>query len=193
MADELELTQSLRKFSGTLQKLRINRRSPCEPCSNGFVLDANDDWLIVWQFHDFLPDGFTLIRVDGVTDIRFSDYERHWMKMLYDEGIATSLPASRVQLGNIQSMLAQLKAMQENFIIQCEDDEEDIEDFYVGRLITLDEAGCQFASFDALGNWDSELDCIPYDEITRIQWNTPYSTTFSKHLNGLCPHLISIA
>ena len=189
MTDDVSIADTLRDFAGTVRKLRINRTTPCEPRANGFVLDANDDWFLLWQFHDFFPDGFALMRVDGVSHVRFGDYERHWTKMLASEGIATSLPDPQFKLADVHSMLSQLQAKNLNFVIESEDDDEDIEDFYIGRLIELRYDECQFANFDGLGHWDDELHTIGFHEITRVQWDTPYCNTFSRHLASDCPFL----
>lgn len=118
MSRKLNISGTLRQFAGTLRKVRIERRTPCEPRANGFVLAADEEWFLLWQFHDFFPDGFSLMRVDGVSHVRFDDYERHWTKMLADEGIATSLHDPQIELAGIHSMLCQLQAKRCNFVIK---------------------------------------------------------------------------
>ncbi|PHS03789.1 MAG: hypothetical protein COA78_17315 [Blastopirellula sp.] len=187
MNNKSENAETLRGLAGTMTKLRITRTTPCEPRVNGFVLDSNNDWFLLWQFHDFYPDGFALMRVDGVTNIRCGKYERQWTKMIADEGIAQALPNPNLALGDIHNMLSQLQSLDANFIIECEDDDEEIEDFYIGRLINLSPDTCEFANFDGLGCWDDTLHNIALNEITCIQWDTPYANTFSRHLAGPCP------
>lgn len=187
MIDEPDISQALVGFAGTRRKVRIKRKTPCEPLVNGFVLTANHEWFLFWQFHDFSPDGLTLLRMDGVSHIRFGDYERHWMKMLAGEGAIETFPEPQLRLDDLRSMLVQLQQAERNIIIQCEDEDEDVEDFHIGRLIDVQYDRCAFANFDALGCWDSELHEIELDEITRIQLDTPYCNTFSRYLSEACP------
>jgi len=127
------------------------------------------------------------MRVDGIASIRCGEYEKHWTKMLADEGIAGFLPKLDIVIGDLSSMLSQLQQTNRNFVIECESRDDDIEDFYIGRILTIHDQFCEFANFDGLGPWDDEPHTIQPDDITRIQWDTPYANTFSRHLAGPCP------
>ena len=135
------------------------------------------------------PDGFALLRVDGVSSIRFGEHEQFWTKMIDREGLTAVLPDPQLTLDSLQNMLGQLQSKQANFVVQCEDSKENVADFYIGRLIELQDNTCSFANFDALGRWDTALSTINLFEITRVEWQTPYCVTFSRHLEGECPHL----
>lgn len=181
------IRSELRSVLGRLEMVKLTRYTPCESTLSGYALCASEEWLLVWQFNEFWPDGFTLVRIDGIEKVRCGVYEWHWTEMLRDEGIATQLPEPNIAIGPLPSLLNQLRGRETPVILQCEEPNEDIEDFYIGKIIQLDNSGCTFANFDGMGIWDNELHKIGFDEITRIQFDTPYATHFSRHLNRDCP------
>jgi hypothetical protein len=82
-----------------------------------------------------------------------------------------------------------LKALQErgnHIIVECEDAEEEIQDYYIGQILSVDRGSLCFANFDALGRWDKDAHTISLEEITKLQFDTPYVQTFSKYLEGPC-------
>lgn len=188
-----QLIDQLRGYAGRMQKVRLSRRTPCAPTLNGFILTMSDTWLLLWQFHDFYPDGFTMIRLDGITDYRSGKYEDFWTDMLRKEKIVDQLPDPKIDLSSERTMLASLQETQKNFIVESEDPEEDIEDFYLGRAVRILNTCIEFASFDGLGKWDDNLHTIAYDEVTRIQFDTPYANSFSRYTDGDCPFPIRVA
>ncbi|MEM7235984.1 MAG: hypothetical protein AAF517_27710, partial [Planctomycetota bacterium] len=104
--------------------------------------------MLLWQHHDFFPDGFTLVRVEDVTRVRFSDCERHFTRMFEAAGLVAEFPQSPIELGSLPFMLGQLSARNEDFIVECEEEDENIEDFYLGRVIECADDHCTFAHYN---------------------------------------------
>jgi len=186
--DKDEVRQQLRSLVGTRKKVRLTRGFPSEPRHNGFVLAVGREWTLLQQFHDFSPEGYTVLRVQDITGVRSGEYERHWERMLAAEGLLDriSVPGD-VPLDDIPEILKWLQRRCQNIIVECEDLEEDVEDFYIGQILSVDEEGVCFANFDGLGRWDKAPHAIPFGEITKVQFETPYVETFSRYLEGPCP------
>jgi hypothetical protein len=182
------IRERLRSFAGSRKKVRLTRAIPSEARHNGFVLAVGRDWVLILQLHDFYPEGYTALRIEDITDLRSGDYERHWERMLAGEGILdrVALPHD-VPLDDVSSLLKSLQLRGDNVIVECEDEEEDIEDFYIGRLLSVDDDSICFANFDGLGRWDEAPHTIRFEEITRVQFETPYVRTFSRYLQGPGP------
>ena len=135
----------------------------------------------------------TLIRLCDITDFRSGKNEDFWTHMLRKEGIVDQLPNPKIDISSEPALFASLQRTQKNFIVESEDPNEKIEDFYLGRVVRVQKTGIKFASFDGLGQWGDKLHTIGYDEITRIQYDTPYATAFSRYTDGECPFPIRIA
>ena len=186
--NELEIREQLQSFVGTRKKLRVTRSIPNEVLHNGFVLCVGHDWLIMHQFHDFFPEGLTAVRVKDIVDLRSSEFERHWERMLAAEGILDQLTLScKLPVDDIRHLLQALQQLGNNVIVECEDPDEEIEDFYIGQILSVDDESLCFANFDGMGRWDEAPHTIPLEEITKLQIDSPYMRTFSKYLEGPCP------
>jgi hypothetical protein len=182
------IRDQLRAFAGTTRKVRIERRQPKEPRANGFVLDVGEELVLLQVFHDFYPEGIAVLRLCDVLEVRYGPYEHHWERMLRAEGIApTALVGAPPPLDDMHDLLESLRERGANVIVECEDDEEPISDFYIGRVLKVDAGTIEFANFDALGKWDDEPHRIELAEITNVGIQTPYLEIFSRHLESSCP------
>jgi hypothetical protein len=183
--DEDETRRQLRSLVGTRKKVRLTRVFPGKLRHNGFVLALGRDWVLVHQFHDFYPEGYTAVRVRDITDVRSGEYERHWERMLSAEGLLGGITVTGdIPLDDIPPLLTALQQRGQNVIVECEDPDVDVEDFYIGQILSVGEDSVCFANFDGLGRWDDAPHTIPFGEITKLQFETPYVQKFSKYLEG---------
>ena len=73
--------------------------------------------------------------------------------------------------------------IEQHVIVECEDRRAaEYDDFFIGRIVTLDDEAVSILSFDSMGRWDEEPCIIAYGDITRIQFDTPYINTITKYL-----------
>jgi len=180
-----EAKRQLRSLAGTGKKVQLTRGLPGDPKHHGFVLACGGEWVLLRQFSDFHPDGLTALRVRDITEIRSGEYERHWERMLAAEGLLAPIePPGEVDLDDVSRLLRGLQRRGRNVIVECEDAHDDLEDFYIGEIFSVDGESLHFANFDAMGRWDAAPKVIPLGEITQIQIDTPYADTFSKYLEG---------
>lgn len=175
----------LLQYVGTKKKVRVSRRTPCEPLLNGFLLDSGASHVLMHAFHDFMPDGYTVFRLEDVEGFRSGPYERHWEGMLLAEGLLKGLDfAEKIDLSSMRSVIESISQRFEHFIVECEDDDEDVQDFYIGSLVSADFDSITFRHFDGYGYWEAEPATIDIDDITKVQFDTPYIRVFSKHLRS---------
>jgi hypothetical protein len=180
-----KVRQQLQSLVGTRKKVRLTRGFPSEPRVNGFVVAIGREWALLEVFHDFYSEGYTAIQVRGISDIRSGEYERHWEQMLAAEGLLDRIAVpSDVPLDGIAQLLKALQRRGQNVIIECEDPDENVQDFYIGQILSVDKDSVCFANFDALGRWDDDPHAIPFREISKVQFETPYVQKFSKYLKG---------
>jgi hypothetical protein len=167
--------------------VRVRRNIPSEPNHYGFVLGLGHELVLLQQFYDFHSEGYTVLRLADIAGVRSGPDERHWERMFAAEGILDSVGISYgVSLRDLPTLLRGLQQRGDNVIVECEDTKEPIEDFYIGKIISVAES-LLFANFDALGRWDELPHAIAFDEITQVRFETPYVRTFSKYLEGPCP------
>jgi hypothetical protein len=175
---------------GTGKKIRITRRQPSEPRLNGYLLGLSSELGLMHTFDDFEPDGYTVFRSADVLGVRCGPYEQWWDHMFLSERLLAGLNMPhRIELSNMRSAILSIAAHYDQMIIECEDPDEDVEDFYIGVVLKVGIRFLQFRHYDGLGYWAQKASSIPLDEITKVQFDTPYIRIFSKYTReGTPPH-----
>ena len=70
-------------------------------------------------FHDFMPDGYTVFRLEDVEGFRSGPHERHWENMLRAEGLLDGLDfAVQIDLSDMRSAIGSISERFEHLIIE---------------------------------------------------------------------------
>lgn len=70
-------------------------------------------------------------------------------------------------------------------IIECEDRRtEEYDEFYIGRIVALDDETVSIRCFDPTGRWDEGPCIIAYGDITKLPFDTLYINTITKSLRA---------
>lgn len=168
---------------GTRRKVRIERDRPSHRLLNGYVLATKNGLILMHPFDDFEPDGYAVIRAQDVVGIRSNQYERLWDRMLSGEGLLGGLDAMlEIDLSSVQAVVVSAAALFRFVVIQCEDEQEDIMDFYLGNVVEVDHDIVRVRCLDGLAKWEEEIVEIPVNEITKVEFDTPYINRFTKYI-----------
>lgn len=180
-----EPLQPIRARLGTRESVRIERSRPSNPHMSGYIVGCSGSLCMLHTFRDFAPDGYAVVRADDIVAVRCGPIERHWDGMLAAEGLLGGLERPPpIDLATMRTAIASADQHLGRMIIECEDSEEPIEDFYIGRVASLDDQSVSFDHFDALGCWTTTPDRIGFDEITMLEFETPYLQRFWKYLEN---------
>lgn len=178
--------EELKPHLNSRKKVRIERRRPSNPRLNGYLVGLSGRLGMMHCFDDFEPDGFTIFHLDDIEEVRSNEYERHWDHMLVAEGLLHGL--DQVPPINLRSISTAAVSAAEQFgmlIVECEELDEDIQGFYIGKLVSADDDALAFDNFDALGCWNETTHRIEWNEITLIQVDSAYLKRFSRYLSGV--------
>lgn len=183
----IELKNQLNRFVGTKKKVRIERNIRSEEYINGFIHDVSKGLVVLQQFHDFYCEGYTIIKLSDVSDLRSDEHERFFERMLNAEGLLDQIEYKRIiPITDFVASLSYFVKNNENIIIECESLENPADDeFYIGKVSEIEGNDAWFIGFSALGEWEKEEVAIKIANITRIQFNTPYINIFSKYLEEI--------
>lgn len=184
--DEYDARQQLQNLIGAPKLVAVTRDIPDEPRLNGFVAALGREWVLLQQLYEFYLDGYAAVRLADITDFCSGDEERIWERMLDGEGVLSQVtdPDKTIPLDNISQLLQAFRWAGENIIVECEIADDDLDSFYIGEVLSVDENSVSFANFDTVGKWDEEPHIIPFSKITKVQFQTPYVRIFSKYLDG---------
>jgi|GEM_PF-1303091 len=164
--------------------INLQRPFPGEPEINGFLLAEGTSVTLLYEFYDFNPVGFTLLRNDQITRILSRDKELFFKKIIEAEHLFShEMNLPKISLDGFYSSLNSLR--EAFLIIECESTYDDNEDeFYIGKINFFTDFSIEFKTFDTLGNWDSTASEITLENITKIQFGSRYINIISKYLNN---------
>ena len=171
------------------KKVHLTRGFPGDPIHNGFVLGLGNDLVLLHQFHDFYPEGYTVLRIADIKRVRSGEHERFWDRMIKGEGLMEQVGiAYEVPLDDFQSLLTALHGREQHVVVECEDRKTaEYDDFFIGRVVALDDDSVSLLTFDSLGSWNTEPSIIAFSDITQIQFDTPYIRSITKYLKEAPP------
>jgi hypothetical protein len=176
----------LSKLVGQQKFAQVTRGYPGEPVHRGFILGLGRELVLLHLFHDFYPEGYSALRVADIEEVRSGENERYWEAMFRGEGLMDQVGIPyEVPLDDVRTLLAALHERGQHVIIECEDrSTAEYDEFYIGRLVALDDETVSIRTFDSMGEWDEGPRIITYGDITRVQFDTPYINTMTKYLKG---------
>ncbi|WP_428305480.1 hypothetical protein [Lacipirellula sp.] len=180
--------EQLLPYAGSKQKIRVERSLPGTPSLSGYLIGLTNELGLMHCFDDFEPDGYTLFRVAHVIDVRSNEYERHWERMLAGEGLLGGLNLDAdIDLSCLENAIESVDRHFHRMIVECEAEDEELDDFYIGKLVSIDNEELRFDHFDGVGRWESEAAVISLPTVTLVQFETPYIQRFWKYLESAAP------
>lgn len=157
----------------------IVRREPLQKLT-GFPLALGGRLLLLQELNPdlLLPDGFALVLLQDVAEVRSTEWERSVQRVLVAEGRLPD-PAGRpaVRLDGWAGALADLHARGERLSLDCEDDDEA---YFLGAITALGAESVDILHIGADGRWDGEAWTVDYDGITRVVFRSRYIEVFSR-------------
>lgn len=184
MTNTSKVRKYLKSFVGTMKQVRITRPYPGNPTHFGFVLGVGKELVLLQQLHDFYPDGYSVLRLEDVVTIRSGEQERFFETLLQKEGLMELVGITEIPpLDDLRSLFEYLQERNQNVVVEVEGDDTDEDDeFLIGRVVAVESEGVELLYFDPLGQWDAEPIAIDFEEITQVQFDTPYVNILSKYL-----------
>ena len=173
--------EQLKKYKGSLQKVRLKRSYPSEVFLNGFIHLVTKKIVIIQQYHDFYAEGYSVIRTSDIISIRSNKYERFFEEMFKDEGLIDKVKKPNIpELKSMKRVLKHFQRNEKNIIIECESENDEI--FMCGKVSEIENGTVWVKEFDALGKWRNKEVGIELKNITKVQFETPYVNIFSKYI-----------
>jgi len=159
-------------------------RTVCDKEENlsGFILDMSKRFLLLQLDHDFMLDGYAIIKLDDFDSIRHSSYERTQRKIFNAEGILTTTYGfdKYLPLTSWTEISKALKSYDLHVIVK--NINKDHLDFWIGEIKTVTEKSMSIHNYNPDGQLDDKPKNIKLDTIRIIKFGDRYSTIFRKYL-----------
>ncbi len=149
----------------------------------GVIFSYINDFVFMCDFSDFNPDGFVVFRKKDISEIRRTDNEKFFDKIIREENLLRNVRILKreapFRLGTFENMFSQLKEIGIPVIIECLYEEEEV--FQLGTVNQCDEDGLTLQYLSSFGVFDHEPMQVDYDDITFFRFGSPYANLFLKH------------
>jgi hypothetical protein len=180
-----ELHQRLSGFAELRNMVCLTRMFSSDPRHNGFVLGVSRKLVLFQTFHDFYPEGYTVLRLEDIKNVSAGRHERFFERMFKGEGLLDRVGiAYTVPINDLRAVLQYLSERGMHVVLECELTGSDESDYYIGRLVSVSDEKVELLYVDSLGKWNKEPSVISSDSITKIEFDTPYINTFSKYIKA---------
>ncbi|HEU4697630.1 MAG TPA: hypothetical protein VFS40_00465 [Gemmatimonadales bacterium] len=166
----------------THELVRVEREEiDAEPVT-GFVLDHGPELLLLHRLDDFDLAGYALLRLEDLTAVQADDVEEFTLRVLRDEGQLPYVgpPDPPVPTTSWGDAFRALEAARKIVIVESEDYEQ--EEFYIGRIVRVQDDAVVLHHFDAIGTWDEEPTAIRFADVTRVRFDERYTTVFEPYV-----------
>ncbi len=143
-------------------------------------MQISEELLYIQYLYDFQFDGYKIVRLKDLTNVRISDIEIFIKKILIEEAIYDQTGnASKIALDGWEKMFRDFILLGKNIIVEGE--KKINSSFNIGKIIEVNTKSIVFLGFDALGEWDQKPTVIPFKDITSVTIDGRYLTTISKY------------
>jgi hypothetical protein len=180
---EQALSEQVRAAIERHQQVRLAREGIAARNVHCFPFQMAGELLLVQEVDDFALDGYAVLRLRDVTEVRSGECERFCERVLEGEGVLAQVrpPEPPVALASWPALFASLQAAPWPLVILDSEEYED-EPMYVGRVVGAGADAVSFRYVDALGAWDAEPDGIPYEDITAVRFGDRYTTILARYI-----------
>lgn len=144
-----------------------------------YTLEYNETFYFGVEEFDFRLDGYQIRLIE---DFEQGEIVNNFSSLInVKEGLLNQIVNYQIDLTSFETIFNFLK--HENKVISIEREYYDEDYFFlIGEIIKVTETSLWFKDFDINGNWNKEINIIPYEEITTIRFNSHYINTWEKYI-----------
>jgi hypothetical protein len=154
---------------------------------NGFILAQNAKHVLICNTDNFFYDGVSIIRKADIDEIRRTENEKFFQKILEKEGLKGQFLEKssllKFELDTYQKMFESFYKMKIPVILEAKYKKDDR--FIIGPVMKFDDKKVKINHFNSRGEYDLKFVPCKYKEITYITIDSPYANTFYKYVKTI--------
>lgn len=176
----------IKHYKDTRSLVSLTREKIDSNTVQGFIVDYNDQWLVLQYIYDFHLDGFLLLRREDLTSLNCRATDAFQHHLLEVDGILRNVDFDfNIPSGGIVPLLNELPSDR----IVIIEDETEYEQFLIGYFLGVDDDFVSLRTFSGAGRWDDEPSNIATEDITSVSFATNYTLAYERYfekerLNG---------
>jgi hypothetical protein len=163
--------------------IQINRDKIDDDSLSCIPLSIGKTLLFIKFYNDFSFDGYKILRIKDLTDVRYNATDQFFEEILIKEGLIVDEHQFVVnKLDHWKDTFLELKTIDKNIIIELEDYNGHGLSFFIGKIIEIDNDSIYFHNFNSIGEWDENPVKILYKDISLVSFDDRYSRIISKYV-----------
>lgn len=136
--------------------------------------------LLVHYLFDFYVDGFKVMCLSDITNIRRNEIEIFHDEIIWQEGLLETWYVPEVSMDGWKEFFASIMKMDKMMDISLERKEKG-RSFFVGKVIKVKKKYIQFLEIDVYGDYKDKTTRICYKDITLVSFGNRYSEMYDKY------------
>ncbi len=147
----------------------------------GYIVGLTRNFVCLWCVEYWHHDGFMILPIKHITEIRHGKNEKTDHRILKLEGRLVDVEKPKwLKIGSYKSIFKSLEKNYNNVIVESRLPSSDV--FVLGKILNIANTEVQIKGFDATGKWEDEVYIIPFKEITAVKFGDEYSSIFRKYV-----------
>jgi hypothetical protein len=148
----------------------------------GFVIDFNDDFLLIENFdNDCNYDGITIFMLQNITRIRWSGNDMESVAKLIDGSQRQKEKLTNIDLSSVQTILQSVNRLYNHLTVHIQDIDKDI--YFIGQIHEMDENSIVIHEFGPRTSLDRKFILLSIDDITRVEAGGRYESNLKRLYN----------
>lgn len=181
--DRAELQELARRQA----PVRIERDVADAARMHGIALDVGPELLLVALLDDFLLDGYAVLPLRDLEDVRSTDVDELHASWMRDADRLTEVaPTFEFDLSGYPGVFRSVRAA--GLLVTAECEEDCCDSFVLGRVQRVNRKSVTIEYLDVRAAWDSPVN-VAYDDLTRVTFGNRYMAMLHRHAHRAetCP------
>ncbi|MBK1791703.1 hypothetical protein [Persicirhabdus sediminis] len=168
----------VKHFSQSRSLVTITRERIDSNDIHGFIVDYDDQWILLKREYDFHIDGWLLLRIADISALKSTPTNEFQKALLEEEGLLDRVDfAAKIPEGGVRHLL-------DNFdrraVIILEDEiQNDL--FVIGFIDEVTQHNVSVDFITGIGQIDDEKSVLDIESITSITYDSNYSLFYQRY------------
>lgn len=165
---------------GSNKQVSIEREEVDDEPITAIPIMVSQQLLLIHYLYDFYLDGFKVLCISDITNVKRGELEEFHDEIIYKEGILSLLYTPKVSISSWNDFFRTM--MKENKLIDISLEKvQDGTTFFVGKIKSTQKAFLELQEVDALGYYKHETTKLYYKDITLVSFGNKYSELLDKY------------
>jgi hypothetical protein len=149
---------------------------------HGCILNYSEDFVLIHQTDDFQLDGYAILPIDAIEEVRYNEMEEFYDSVMQQEGLLDDFGIDySIDLSSWQTIFDSIIKNEKFAIIECEKSDDDDSQFLLGKIIRTKRDKFEMIYLNADGIFEDTITEQKYSEITIVRFDERYTNLFQKY------------